>query len=275
MRLTGSLARVGVLAALTVAAAAGIARAWMPAPGERWQYQLQGNVDATICAKPVSGGACVRPDVYDIDLYDDGGAALNTPAVASIHARGAHAICYVDAGTWEDWRPDAAQYPDAVKGKPNGWPGEKWLDVRQTAVLLPIVAARVQKCVDAGFDAVEFDNVDGYSNVTGFPLTADDQLAFDRALAGLAHDHGLPVGLKNDVEQAGALATNFDFAINEQCFKYRECGVYDAWIAAGRAVLEIEYSGTNKKLCADAQAHGRDAIRKKPSLKATPWTPCR
>jgi len=264
-----------LIAALKLATPAPAAAAWTPAPGQRWQYQLQGVVDTSICSKPVSGGACVTPDVYDIDLYDDAGTALNTAAVAQIHALGKHAVCYVDAGTWENWRPDADQYPAAVKGKSNGWPGEKWLDIRQTAVLLPIIEARVQKCVDAGFDAVEFDNVDGYSNATGFPLTAGDQLTFDGDLAGIAHAHGLLVGLKNDVEQAAALQGNFDFAINEQCFKYKECGGYDAWVAAGKAVLEVEYSGNNKKFCADAAAHGRDGIRKKLNLKATPWTPCR
>ena len=263
------------LAIVALMALASVAHAWTPIPGLRWQYQLQGDVVTSLCQKPISRGPCVHPDVYDIDLYDNDGTALNGAAVAAIHALGAHAVCYVDAGTWEDFRPDTAAYPESVKGKKNGWPGEKWLDVRQTGVLLPIIEARVQKCVDAGFDAVEYDNVDGYTNDSGFPLTASDQLAFNTALADIAHGHGLPVGLKNDLDQAVELMSSFDFAINEQCFKYHECGVYDAWTAAGRAVVEVEYSGANKKICADAALHGRDAIRKKLALRAIPWKPCR
>src|ERR1700758_4824422 len=75
---------------------------WMPSPGLRWQYQLQGDVVSDLCAKTYhapKGAACVEPDVFDIDLYNNDGTALNSPAVAAIHARGAHAVCYVDAGT--------------------------------------------------------------------------------------------------------------------------------------------------------------------------------
>lgn len=275
--------RLVLPAVVTLMIAAGMASStasatsapWIPAPGLRWQYQLQGVVDANVCQKPLGGKTCVRPDVYDIDLYNDDGTALNTTAVHAIHAQGAHAVCYVDAGSWENWRPDANAFPAVVMGKTNGWPGEKWLDIRRVDLLQPIMDARVAKCVTAGFDAVEFDNVDGYTNNTGFPLTAADQLTFDEALAGIAHGHNLSVGLKNDLDQLGALQTAFDFAINEQCAQYKECGAYDAWTAAGKAAVEVEYHGSAKKYCADAALHNRDAIHKALSLKATPWTPCR
>jgi len=233
-------------------------------------------VKTAVCAKTTSAphGACVHPDVYDIDLYDSG-TTLNGAAVSAIHAQGAHAVCYVDAGTWENGRPDASAYPSIVLGTSNGWPGEKWVDVRRTDVLLPIIDARVAKCATAGFDAVEFDNVDGYTNTTGFPLTASDQLTFDEALGGIAHGHGLSVGLKNDLDQLDAHQSQFDFAINEQCFQYKECSAYAGWLAAGKSVLEVEYGGSAKKYCADAARHGRDAIHKRRNLLATPWTPCR
>ena len=142
-------------------------------------------------------------------------------------------------------------------------------------MLLPIIDARVAKCASAGFDAVEFDNVDGYTNTTGFALTAADQLMFDESLASIAHSHGLAVGLKNDLDQLGALQPDFDFAINEQCFQYKECSAYAGWLAAGKAVLEVEYGGSAKKYCADAALRGRDAIHKRRNLLATPWAPCR
>ena len=161
-------------------------------------------------ALPQGGGAAVSPQVWDIDLYVDQAVSgnnrtLNTAAVNAIHARGGHVICYVDAGTWENWRVDAGQFPASVLGSKNGWPGEKWLDIRQVSVLGPIMSARVRKCKQAGFDGVEFDNVDGYSNRTGFPLTAGDQFNYDTYLANLAHYNGLSVALKNDLGQAATL----------------------------------------------------------------------
>ena len=266
---------VGSSGGTTSGTAAPAALKWTPPRGLRWQYQLQGTVNTTICTVPFAGGACVHPGVFDIDLYAANGTTLNTAAVNQIHARHAHAVCYVDAGTSEDWRPDAAKIPAALMGKSNGWPGERWLDIRKTAVLLPIIKARTQKCVQAGFDAVDYDNVDGYTNVTGFPLTAANQLAFNRALAQLAHGLGLAVGLKNDIEQVTALRPDFEFAVNEQCFQYRECGVYDAWKPAGTPVLEVEYSALPKNYCPAAYAGGRAAIYKQLSMLATPWQTCR
>ncbi len=248
---------------------------WKPTVGLRWQYQLQGTVDAGICAVPFSGGPCVHPDVFDIDLYANDGVTPNRTAVARIHARGAHAVCYIDAGTWENWRPDANRYPVRVLGRPNGWPGERWLDIRATKVLLRILAARVQKCVQAGFDGVDFDNVDGYVNHTGFPLTAAEQLTFDRDLAALAHRHGLAVGLKNDLDQEASLRSAFDFAVNEQCFAFGECAAYDAWTRSAKPVLEIEYTGDQRQYCTSADRNRRDAVHKQLALYATPWQPCR
>jgi hypothetical protein len=250
---------------------------WVPTQGMRWQYQLQGDVDTDVCARTATAAKndpCVRPQVFDIDLYDKDGTSLNTAAVAAIHARDAHAVCYVDAGTWENWRPDANKFPANVLGKSNGWPGEKWLDIRRGDVLMPILNARVAKCANARFDAVDFDNVDGYANDTGFPLTEADQLTFNRALARAAHARGMSVGLKNDLEQLDDLKADFDFAVNEQCFQYNECDRYDGFVAAGKAVVEIEYQASPKKFCVDASQHGRDAMRKKKNLLAKPWAPC-
>jgi hypothetical protein len=283
-RVAAVLVAVGVFGVLALCAAGAApvssATRWKPQQGLRWQYQLQGNVNVGICVKAwnatgLTNRPCVHPQVFDVDLYAGNGTSLNTAAVAQIHARHAHAVCYVDAGTWEDWRPDAARYPKALLGKGNGWPGEKWLDIRATKVLLPIIDARVAKCAKAGFDAVDYDNVEGYANSSGFPLTAADQLRFNQAIAGLAHKRGMAVGLKNDLAQLAALRTSFDFAVNEQCDAYRECGRYNAWTKAGKPVIEIEYTGLIKAYCLDAAAHGRDAIHKALALKDKPYIPCR
>lgn len=64
-------------AALAMAVPAQAADIWRPPVESRWQYQLEGNPDypetgginVEICEVPQSGGACVRPTVFDIDLY--------------------------------------------------------------------------------------------------------------------------------------------------------------------------------------------------------------
>lgn len=297
------VAAVGVVAALlTIPGTAGAATVpaplacqtsqgacWHPALNARWQYQLQavsgfnstGGINVGISAAPYTGGAAVKPSVFDIDLFTDqtiagNNTTLNTAAVNAIHQAGANAICYVDAGTWENWRADANQFPASVQGSKNGWPGEKWLDIRQTSILLPIMQARVQKCQQAGFDGVEWDNVDGYSNKTGFPLTANDQLVYDASLANLAHQYGLTVALKNDVEQVPNLASYFDYAINEQCQQYNECGNYTTYfVNAGKTVFQVEYKLSLAKFCPKANAENRNAITKTFDLFDAPWTPCR
>ena len=277
-RRTLATLRVATIVAVFVAAtgaSAGASGPWVPSPGLHWQFQLQGVVRTNLCARPWTGGTCVRPDVYEVDLYANDGVSLNSAAVAAVHAAGARAVCYVDAGTWENWRPDEASYPSSVLGLPDGWPGERWVDIRATSVLLPIIEARVAKCVQAGFDAVDFDNVDGYTNTTGFPLSSSDQLAFDSDLAGIAHADGLSVALKNDLGQLGQLQGTFDFAVNEQCAQYRECGAYAGWTAAGKAVVEIEYHVPPRRFCPAAATAGIDAVSKSLALTAKPWRPCR
>ncbi len=247
---------------------------WVPPVGTRWQYQLQPPVNANVTAVPWTGGPAVGPDVFDIDLYEADGVTPAANTVSAIHALGRKAICYVSAGTYENWRPDAGAFPSVVLGGGNGWPGEKWLDIRRIDLIGPIIDARVAKCVEAGFDAVEFDNMDAAFNRSGFKVTPAQQIEFNRAMADIAHARGLAVGLKNDVAQLTQLEAWFDFAINEQCAQYNECDGYDAWTAAGKAVAQVEYSAALGSFCPSAIAGGRSGIKKDLALLATPYTPC-
>ncbi|WP_030558189.1 endo alpha-1,4 polygalactosaminidase, partial [Streptomyces exfoliatus] len=173
--------------------------------------------------------------VYDIDGFENSAAD-----VARLHADGRKVICYLNAGAWEDFRPDQKSFPPSVLGRTNGWDGERWLDIRRLDVLRPIMERRVDMCRTKGFDAVEPDNMDGYLNDTGFPLTAAHQLRYNRLIADLAHRHGMAVGLKNDLPQIPELVDDFDFAVNEQCAQYEECDELTPFIDAGKAVLHAE-----------------------------------
>jgi hypothetical protein len=116
--------------------------------------------------------------------------------------------------------------------------------------------------------------VDGYANRTGFPLTAADQLTYNRRLADLAHGMGLAIGLKNDVEQAATLEPVFDFAVNESCAVYKECGALRPFVTAGKAVFHVEYSLKTQQFCATTKALGFSSMRKRWDLGV--WRePCR
>ncbi|WP_433082019.1 endo alpha-1,4 polygalactosaminidase [Dactylosporangium sp. CA-052675] len=225
--LMSALAATAAVLAVTAPAQAAAPARWQPAVGLTWQMQFSGKLDTS-----------VKAQVYDID-----GADSTKAQVAALHKAGRQVVCYVDAGSYENWRADAGKYPASVRGKAlDGWPGEQWLDVRNWTVLRPILAARLADCKAKGFDAVDPDNMDGYSNDSGFPLTAADQLTFNRRVADLAHGLGLAVGLKNDLDQVKALQPAFDFAVNESCREYGECGQLKPFIAAGKPVFHVEYS---------------------------------
>jgi hypothetical protein len=212
---------------------------WVPQQGTAWQWQLTGAIDLTV----------------DVPVFDLDGDKTTAEQVAELKRRGRHVICYVSVGSVENFRPDQARFPKAVVGKTmDGWPDERWLDVRAWDQLEPIFAARFDECKAKGFDAVEPDNVDAYANESGFPLTAADQLTFNRRIAELAHARGLSVGLKNDLEQVAALEPSFDFAVNEECMRYDECDEMQPFLKAGKAVLHVEYDLEPKEFCAKARA---------------------
>lgn len=202
---------------------------WVPSVGQPWQWQLSGELDLSV----------------DVPVYDLDWQTTSAETVAELHDQGRRVICYLSVGTWESYRPDADDYPESVRGKTLAdWPDERWVDVRRLDVLGPLLQARLDVCRAKGFDAVEPDNVDAYSNDSGFPLTPEDQLTFNRWVAGEARSRGMAVGLKNDVAQVPELVDDFDFAVNEECMEYQECDRLQPFLDAGKAVLHVEYGVT-------------------------------
>jgi hypothetical protein len=201
---------------------------WHPAPGTTWQWQLTGTIDTSVDAQ-----------MYDIDLFETPQGTIDV-----FHAAGRIVICYLSAGTYEPGRPDSNSIPQAAQGNGvDGWPGEKWLDTRD-ATVRQIMTARMDLAVQKKCDGVEPDNVDGYQNNPGFPLTSSTQLDYNKFLASEAHSRGLSVGLKNDLDQVGALQSSFDWALNEECSQYNECDTLAPFTQAGKAVFHAEYSSS-------------------------------
>ncbi len=246
---------------------------WVPSSSEPIHYHWQLSTTFSYPRDVVAGTGQI---VYDID-----GEENTAATVASLHSIGPNVkvVCYVDVGTWENFRSDASSFPKSVIGNPNGWPGEKWLDVRQQSILLPIMKKRLQDwCVAKGFDAVEPDNLDGWENNPGFPITKAENLSYDTAIAAMAHSLGLSVGLKNLPEQAPTLEPSFDWALNEQCFQYGECSYFEtSFIAKGKAVWDVEYNQAPdcaKATAAHLNAQRRDLNLVGPTQKAYVYSPC-
>jgi uncharacterized protein (TIGR03437 family) len=224
---------------------------WTPPANTSWQWQLSGKLDTTVNAA-----------MYDIDLFTN-----NASIVSSLHSQGKRVVCYVSAGSWENFRPDASSFPESVKGLPlDGYPDERWLDIRNLDVLGPILSARLDMCKAKGFDAVEPDNVDGFSNNSGFPLTYADQIRFNTWIANAAHARGLSVGLKNDLDQAKDLQPMFDWALNEQCFEYGECNKLNPFSIAGKAVFHVEYNLDTSAFCPQANVMNFNSMLKHDTL---------
>ena len=260
MRLLG---RIGATLAASVCAlaapAAGDPPRWIPPAAPTFYWQLQGRLDTSVPAA-----------VYDVDGFE-----TKTADVTALHAQGRRVVCYVDVGTAEDFRPDYAQFPKSVLGKSNGWPGERWLDIRQLSVLEPIMAARLQMCSEKGFDAVEPDNIEAFSNKSGFPITAAEQLTYNEWVAQQAHELGLAVLQKNDGEQAAELERRFDGALTEQCNQYSECADFAPYLQAGKPVIDAEYRLKDSRFCAADAALGIVGARFNKALNGKRFEPCR
>lgn len=220
---------------------------WTPSVTDTWQWQLKGTIDTSIAAA-----------VYDIDLFDTPQATID-----ALKVQGRRVVCYFSAGSSENWRSDFARFEAADMGNPlDNWPGERWLDTR-SANVREIMQSRLDLAASKGCDGVEPDNMDAYQNGSGFALTAETQLDYNRFIAREARARGLAVGLKNDVDQLAVLEPEFDFAVNEQCHQYSECSGYSVFTNKGKPVFNAEYdarwvgdAASRNALCAASRAAG-------------------
>ena len=218
-----------------------------------WQIQYSGDMDYSLDV-----------EMFNLDLFD-----TDAKTIAELKTRSIFVICYFSAGSIEDWRPDANDFPADTLGKSmEGWEGETWLDIRQIASLQSVMENRLDMAVDKGCDGVDPDNVNGYENDTGFPLTYEDQIAFNTFLANAAHERGLFIGLKNDLNQIQDLLPYFDWIINEECFSFNECDLLLPFIEAGKPVFLIEYELSPQEFCEQANQMNFNALHKNWELDA-------
>lgn len=259
--LVGLLTAVATLTALPASAGDGD-RVWQPAPRTSWQWQIVGSIPS-----PVE-----RVQMYDIDLQDAVPSARvirvrgfgpvrwprgdNATAIADLHTVGMTVVCYLDTGAWERYRPDADLFPRRVLGTNTGWVGERWLDIRprSTRSFARIMWARLRLAKQIGCDGVEPDQNNPWGNRPGFPITRAQEKTWYLRVARRAHRLGLSVGMKNGVEVIDAdTVAAFDWALNEDCFFYHECGRMQPFIDAGKAVFQAEY-------VSEWRRHGIDTV---------------
>lgn len=191
-------------------------------------------------------------------------------------APGMYNVCYVngfqtqpaDRNLWLNERRDLILFDG--DGRPRidpNWPDELMIDTSTAPKrdrLTDFVGSSIRRCARSGFQAVEVDNLDSYTR-SGGALTIEDNLAFAKKLADLAHGLSMGMGQKNASELGarGRTEAGFDFAVTEECQHFTECGAYTAVYA--QRVIDIEYTddlgGTAEDVCADPSRPASTIIR--------------
>ena len=232
-----------------------------------WDWQIGASSDSAVL---VPAG---------VTLMDLDGFTTSATKVAELKSRGVYTLCYINAGSYEPWRPDSAQYPDYLKiGQDPNWPDESFLDVtdvfRPDSVLAKILVNRMRMCKTKGFDALEPDNLQNDENVSGGRITTQQQLDFNGWIADRAHENGLAVFQKNGPDKilqsdrtGKMMVDKFDGILNEQCQEFGECGPLAEYIRRGKLALNVEYRRSVALDCTGFLASGVNAIKKDLGLK--------
>ena len=240
-----------------VAPAAAAATYTLPPTGQdQWYWEISPSSNG-LAGLPSVTGAYPWPgsaNIWDTDMFadsnTDGGVPTGpSPVVQALHAAGKYSICYIEAGA-QQAEPDSSNFApadytngsNAQTTEMQGWPGEYWYDIRGfanyvagdpstlTGAAVNIAAGltqRIDDCAVEGQDAVEPDDLDGYTNPSqtgapggGWGLTQADSAGFERWLAYAAHSDGLAIFQKNDPANASVDEPLFDGMIIEECNAY-------------------------------------------------------
>ncbi|MFK7602729.1 endo alpha-1,4 polygalactosaminidase [Deinococcus sp. SM5_A1] len=208
-----------------------------------------------------------------ITLIDLDGFETTAAQVDSLKKQGLYVVCYINAGSYEPYRPDSARYPARLKlGVDPSWEDEAFVDVRDVfrprSVLADILQERLRICHKKGFQAVEPDNLQNDENVPGGVISLQDQVDFSGWLADEAHAQGLAIFQKNGPDKVllkdrtgRRLADKFDGILNESCQEFDECAPLAEYVRRGKPALNVEYK--QKFLnCAEARRLGINSMFK-------------
>lgn len=208
--------------------------------------------------------------VMDLDLFE-----TDAQTVTQLRSRGVTNICYVSSGTDEDWRPSSMRFPSSVLGGSYPeWPGERWVNIKKFNEVTAVMSKRIQMCKQKGFDIIEFDNIDPYSNKTGLNITEEDQIKYSIWLANEAHKNGLLALQKNAPELVKDLSRYYDGALLESCSDdgNKFCADFAPYVSAKKPVFAVTYDmsdGNMAKFCAHVKSLGIVGVGKTKALNKT------
>jgi hypothetical protein len=249
---SGASAGAGASAAAGSAGGPTPTRPYVPAADVTWQAKLTGAVDIAEDAQ-----------LFYLD------AALQEPAdLQTLHAEGRHYLCYLSAGSLENFRDDAQEFPEQVIGKPlANFPDERWLDVR-APVVRELMAERIEALARAGCDGVPPSSLAVHVADSGFELGVEDALDYARWFAERIHAAGMSAGLTGPAELTTVLWPTFDFGLAISCLEGTECTEFAVFEQAGRPVLHVELGDEDSapQICKDAETLGFVPLVTSPSF---------
>lgn len=235
----------------------------LPAPNGKWDYQIGGPYTPPSGVVTVSRDRTVAPvsGLYNICYVnlmqtqpDESGQSTTNPPY----------------GTTAWWLKN---HPNVVLKNAQGQPiidpdwDEVVFDVRtpaQRSELASVQKPWIQACKDAGYQAIEPDNIDAEVRSSGY-LTHSDVRAYLQDIVVYTHSIGLAIGQKNAIGEDSpdpekrewrldgptfvttvSPAQGFDFAIAEECGQFNECDVYAAMYPGRVQVVEYKAAGYTK-----------------------------
>jgi hypothetical protein len=268
--------------ALSTAPASAASYRHPPARPRQWYWEIDPPRPG-LAGLPAIGGAFPAPGaaaIWDTDLFADSNVPGQiptgpSPVVTALHRAGIYSICYLEAGAYQTGFPDNRDFSAADYGhgarryQMQGYANEWWFNLAGFAhyvtgrpstlkgVARNIAAGlekRIAWCAREGQDAIEPDDLDGYTNRGetgvrggGWHLTGADSRGFERWLVHEAHAHGLAAFQKNDPANAGVDASTWDGMIIEECNYYNDpCagsgGDATPYLTRDKPVLNAEYT---------------------------------
>ena len=260
---------------------AGAQSYWEPGQLTSWAYVI-GEAYPLQIPVPV-GSSTADVQVVDADLGDADGltSSCTSPSVApcpapdasiessvaAIHAYGGKALCYMEVGSAENYRSDYSEFSSSIIGDTmQGYSDEQYIDINDlnspagpTGLTLgQIMINRINLCREEGFDGIETDIDDSYTDSTGFSISLSDEETYMSWIADEAHSLGLAWFLKNGINNDSFVSDMQPLAqgtVNEQCWEYSECSALQPFVQAGKPILNVEYNGVAEStLCPEANA---------------------
>lgn len=256
---------------------------WQPTAGNiPWQWELNHEINLNSAAdmgtnsKTYAGVSAPNPIVYDIDGFNN-----TTADVTALHSLGKKAICYVEVGAAENYRPDYSQFPASALGNAVlGYPYEKYVNINDSTVV-SVIKNRINMCHQKGFDGVEPDIDDSYGFNTGFNLTLQDEVDYLTNLSNYAHSLGMAWGLKNGADSGSpvaflsAMVPHVDFVVAEGPFDQNTSQYfYPLFNNANKAFFDAEYSSAPNSYCPISIADNMNAVLFSTSLDGSQRITC-